>query len=121
MRTMLFILRYLKLSFLTQIIYMYRSSSILVQITEGDAYLAHLAVYPVFRSKGYGAMLLDKIEREAGEARCKRIVLDVETCNERAIEFYQRLGYRIESKSPVLRIKDHEFQFFKMSKNIETV
>jgi GNAT superfamily N-acetyltransferase len=120
-RTMLFIFRYLKLIFFTQIIYMYRSSNILVQITEGDAYLAHLAVYPKFRSQGYGALLLETLEREAQAAGCKRMILDVETYNEKAIEFYRRLGYGTESRPPIFRIKDHEFEFFKMSKDIEAV
>lgn len=120
-RTLLLILRYLKLSVIAQAVYFYRSSNILVQITEGDSYLAHLAMYPEFRSKGYGAMLLEAIEREARAAGCRRLVLDVETYNERAIEFYRRLGYRTESTSPIFRIKDHEFEFYKMSKDIKVV
>jgi len=120
-RTLLLILRYLKLRVVTQAVYFYRSSNILVQITEGDAYLAHIAMYPGFRSRGYGAMLLKAIEREARAAGCRRLVLDVETDNERAIEFYQRLGYRTESQSPLFRIRDHKFEFFKMVKDIEVV
>lgn len=118
LRTMLFILRYLKLSFLTQIIYLYRSSQILVQITEGDSYLAHIAVYPKFRSLGLGTKLLEVLEEEARAAGSKRMVLDAETDNEKAIQLYERLGYTIERKSPILRIRDKGFEFFKMSKNI---
>lgn len=118
LRTMLFILRYLKLSFLTQIIYLYRSSEILVQIEEGDSYLAHIAAYPRFRSLGFGTKLLEVIEEEARAAGSKRMVLDVETDNEKAIKLYERLGYRVESKSPILRIRDKGFEFVKMSKEI---
>ena len=118
LRTMLFILRYLKLSFLTQIIYLYRSSQILVQITEGDSYLAHIAVYPKFRSLGLGTKLLGVIEEEARAAGSKRMVLDVETDNTEATKLYERLGYTIERKSPILRIRDKGFEFFKLSKDI---
>ena len=118
LRTMLFILRYLKLSFLTQIIYLYRSSRILVQITEGDSYLAHIAVYPKFRSLGLGTKLLGVIEEEARAAGSKRMVLDVETDNTEATKLYERLGYTIERKSPILRIRDKGFEFFKLSKDI---
>jgi len=118
LRTMLFILRYLKLSFLTQIIYLYRSSEILVQITEGDSYLAHIAVYPKFRSLGFGTKLLEVIEEEARAAGSKGMVIDVETYNTGAIRFYERLGYTIEQKSPILRIRDKGFELFKMSKDI---
>ena len=118
LRTMLFILRYLKLSFLTQIIYLYRSSGTLVQITEGDSYLAHIAAYPKFRSLGFGTKLLEVIEEEARTTGSKRMVLDVETDNEKAIKLYERLGYRVESKSPILRIRDKGFEFFRMRKDI---
>ena len=118
LRTMLFILRYLKLSFLTQIIYLYRSSQILVQITEGDSYLAHIAVYPKFRSLGFGTKLLEVLEEEARTTGSKRMVLDVETDNTEATKLYERLGYTIEQKTPILKIRDKGFEFFKMSKNI---
>jgi len=118
LRTMLFILRYLKLSFLTQIIYLYRSSETLVQITEGDSYLAHIAVYPKFRSLGFGTKLLEVIEEEARTTGSKRMVLDVETYNTEAIKLYERLGYTIEQRSPILRIRDKGIEFVKMSKDV---
>lgn len=118
LRTLLFILRHLKLSFLTQIVYLYRSSQILVQITEGDSYLAHIAAYPKFRSLGFGTKLLELIEEEARAAGSKRMVLDVETDNAEAIKLYERLGYTIELKSPILKIGDKSFESFKMTKNL---
>ncbi len=118
LRTALFIMRYLKFSFLTQIIYMYRSSQIMVQITQGDSYLAYIAVYPKFRSLGLGTKLLQRIGDEAQAAGSKRLVLDVEIDNEKAIDLYKRLGYTIELKSPVLKIRDKDFEFFRMSKDI---
>lgn len=118
LRTLLLMLRYLKLSFLAQIIYFYRSGQLLVQIAAGDSYLAHIAAYPKFRSLGLGTKLLKVIEEAARTAGSKRMVLDVETYNTEAVKLYERLGYTIERKSPILRIRDKGFEFFKMSKNI---
>ena len=118
LRDWLFILRYLKFSVLTQMIYLYRSSEILVQITEGDSYLAHIAAYPKFRSLGFATKLLEVIEEEARAAGSKRMVLDAETDNEKAVKLFERFGYTIEQKSPILRIRDKGFEFFKLSKNI---
>ena len=97
---------------------MYRSSNILVQITEGDSYLAHIALYPQHRGLGLGAKLLQRMEEEARALGSGKMVMDVETDNERAIELYKRLGYRIESESPILRIKARNFEFYKMIKDI---
>ena len=119
LRSLLFILRYLRCSFLSQFKYLRKSGDILAQITESDAYLAHFAVYPKFRSLGFGTRLIEVIEEEAKTAGSKGMVLDVETDNERAIKLYERLGYSIEHKSPILRIRDKDFEFFKMSKDID--
>jgi ribosomal protein S18 acetylase RimI-like enzyme len=118
LRTMLLLMRYLKLSFVTQIVHMYRSSEIMAQTEGGDYYLANIATYPEFRSRGLGTRLMDAVETEARVAGSRRIVLDVETDNKRAIELYERLSFRVESKSPVLRIKHHYFEFYRMTKEL---
>ena len=118
LRSLLFILRYLKLNILTQMLYLYRSSQILVQIAEGDSYLAHIAAYPKFRSLGLGTRLLEVIEEEARTTGSRRMVLDVETYNMEAIKLYERLGYTIEQRPAILRIRDKGFEFVKMSKDI---
>jgi len=45
-------------------------------------------------------------------------VLHAETHNARAISLYERLGYRIESKSPTLKIKKSFFRSLKMTKSV---
>jgi ribosomal protein S18 acetylase RimI-like enzyme len=75
-------------------------------------------VYPNYRSLGYGAKLLDAVEEEAKKAGAKRMVADVENDNERGIQFYERIGYRIETESPILKTRDRDFQFFKISKEL---
>lgn len=118
LRSLLLLARHLKLAFLTQMPHFGRSNRILVQIEHGDSYLAHIAAYPEFRSRGLGTMLMEAVEREARAAGSKRIVLDVETDNTRAIELYERLAYRVETKSPVLRIGRQYFEFYKMTKEL---
>ena len=59
------------------------------------------------------------IEGEARTAGCKRLVLDVETYNKKVIKLYERLGFTIEMKSPILKTRDRDFEFFKMTKDIE--
>ncbi len=118
LRTMLLLVRYLKLAFVTQVAHIYRSGEIMAQTVESDSYLANIATYPEFRSRGLGTRLMDAVETEARAAGSRRIVLDVETDNKRAIGFYERLSFRVESKSPILRIKHHYFEFYRMTKEL---
>ena len=46
------------------------------------------------------------------------IVPYVENDNERGIQFYERIGYRIETESPILKTRERDFQFFKISKDL---
>ena len=55
-------------------------------------------------------------EEEAKNIGKKRVVLHAETHNARAISLYERLGYKIESRSPSLKIRNSLFESFKMSK-----
>ncbi len=87
-------------------------------ITRNDCYLSNLSVYPEFRSSGIGTKLLAAVEEEVKNIGKKRIVLQAETHNARAISLYERLGYKIESKSPSLKIKNRLFESFKMTKRV---
>lgn len=117
-RSLLLILRYLKWGILKQIAYLSRSGAIIAQIDKGDYYISNIAVYPDLRCRGYGTKLLEILEGEAKAAGCTRLVLDVETDNEKAVRLYERTGYIIEMKSPVLRTRERDFEFFKMVKDI---
>jgi GNAT superfamily N-acetyltransferase len=55
------------------------------------------------RSKGVGKLLMKAVAREAGAAGCGMIKWWVAKWNERGIEFYKRLGAKIDSDW-------HEFQ-----------
>ena len=52
-----------------------------------------LYIRPQFRSKGLGRLLFEELERN-GDPRLKRIRLEVEEGNIKAISLYKRLGFR---------------------------
>ena len=118
MRSLMLILRYLTWRFPAQVTYLRRSGDIVAQIAHGDHYVSNIALYPESRCRGYGAVLLESVEEEARRAGSKRMVLDVESDHDRAIRFYERLGYAVESKSPLLRTRRRDFEFFKMTKSL---
>lgn len=116
LRSLMLILRYLGWRFPPQAPCLLRSGGIIAQIGEGDYYLSSIAVRPEARCLGRGARLLEGIEAEARNTGAARMVLDVETDNDGAMRWYERLGYAVQLKSPVLRTKDRDFEFFQMVK-----
>ena len=119
LRSSLLISKYLKRSIFTQLTYLLKSEDIVTQIIERECYLSNIAVYPEFRGLGFGTKLLGLIEEEARKTGNRRVVLDAETDNKRAIKLYERLGYNTEQKSPIFQIKDKNFEFFKMCKTCD--
>jgi ribosomal protein S18 acetylase RimI-like enzyme len=81
-----------------------------------EYYVSNIAVFPEFRGRGMGTMLMEVAEREARAAGLAAIVLDVETDNGQAIRLYQRLGFATTSATPRLRLESGEFAFFRMEK-----
>ena len=118
LRSFALMVRYSRFGWLRQLPCWWRSSRVIAQIEEGDYFLSSIAVYPRFRGLGLGTRLLEKVEDVARRAGSKRLVLDVETENSRAIALYERLGHRIEARSPVLRIRSRDFEFYKMVKEL---
>ena len=95
-----------------------RNFEIVGLIEEADYYINDMGVYAKFRGLGLGTRLFERIEKQARTMGSKRIVLDVEIDNARAIKLYERLGYRIESRSFIIRAILKNFEFFKMVKVI---
>ncbi|UCD20587.1 MAG: GNAT family N-acetyltransferase [archaeon] len=112
LKTSLLLLKYLKGDLCTRFKKLSKLGS-LAQIKENEYYFSHLSFYPEFRNKNFGKKFNDFIERKA---RGKKIVLDTNVNNLKAIKAAKKYGYKIESKSPVLKIENKKFQFFKMSK-----
>jgi len=119
--TGLLMVKYLKWSFFTRIFYFLKAQDIVGKVSENEYYLSNIAVYPEFRGIGLGTKLFSEIEQESKKNRDKKIVLDVETDNKRAITLYERLGYIIESRTPSLEIDKETFDFFRMSKVLKYI
>lgn len=115
-RLSLLLLKYLNWRFPTKIINLLKSEQIMWLAARGDCYLSGIAVYPEFRGLGIGTKLLEAIEEEAKNIGKKRIVLKAETHNHRAISFYEKLGYIVDRKSLILKIKNKRFESFKIAK-----
>ena len=47
------------------------------------------------RQKGIGTLLMDSILKEANKRNARMVVLETQTCNEYAISFYKKHGFRI--------------------------
>lgn len=116
LRSTLIILRHLRWTFLTHMSALRQSGEMLKPLVDTDLYVSNLAVYPEYRSQGYGAKLIEAVQAKAAESGCNRIVLDVETDKKRSIDFYERHGFVIYEETPVLRTRDGDFRFFKMVK-----
>ena len=59
----------------------------------------HLAVATELRRRGFGRQMMAAAEHELRELGCPKINLQVRSSNEAVIEFYERLGYRIEERA----------------------
>jgi ribosomal protein S18 acetylase RimI-like enzyme len=119
LHTGLLLIKYLKWSLFSRIFYLLKAQNIVGKIAENEYYLSNIAVYPEFRSLGLGTKLLSEIEREARKAGSNKIVLDVETSNQRAIKLYERIGYTIKRRTPSFKISKETFEFFIMCKILE--
>lgn len=58
-------------------------------------YVSNIAVFPPHQGKGLGSFFLNFLEEEARKCGAKRVILDVEKENERALHFYRRQGYAV--------------------------
>ena len=61
----------------------------------GDNYISDLWVSPDFEGRGIGARLVAALERVIAERGYDSAEIEVLTANGRALQLYQRLGYRI--------------------------
>ena len=90
-----------------------------MKVAKDEFKLSYIALYPKFRGLGFGRALLDKIEEEARKKKAKRIVLRTDVDNERAINLYEKCGYKILRRMPPLRVRDKKFHFFAINKELE--
>ena len=67
--------------------------AIITRALDRSAYLRLLLISEEHQSRGIGAALLARVEREARVSRCRHLVLLVTRTNGRARSFYERHGY----------------------------
>ncbi len=59
------------------------------------AWIYHIAIHPAYQNKGYGSVLLKKVERILRKKQATRIIVAINIANEKVIPFYQKQGYQI--------------------------
>ena len=60
-------------------------------------WINYLAVSPVHRQKGFGALMMAAVEQRIRERGCPKINLQVRSSNEAVIRFYESLGYGLDA------------------------
>ena len=59
-------------------------------------WINYVAVHPEHRFKGYGRQIMAEAEKLLRARGCPKINLQVRTNNQAVLEFYQRVGYRVD-------------------------
>lgn len=72
----------------------------------GYWFLAMLATHVAWRGKGIGARLLAHADAQAREANCSGVALAVEGDNTRAQALYERNGFKLRDKRPMVAFPD---------------
>lgn len=116
----LLLLKYLNWRLPAKTLNLLKMNRLIRSTASNDCYVSNVSVYPEFRSCGIGTKLLEAAEKETKLIGKKRVVLHAETQNIRAISLYERLGYKIESKSQATIVGNRLFQSFKMAKPVTT-
>jgi len=75
-----------------------------------ETQIRYMAVDKAYERNSIGRMLVTALEQEAIDKHMNSVVLDA---REPAVEFYQKLGYRIEKKSYVLFDEIQHYRMFK--------
>ncbi|MFQ2201211.1 GNAT family N-acetyltransferase [Aeromonas hydrophila] len=66
-----------------------------------DALHVHLLIiFPQYQGKQLGSAVMDRLHREAASEGRHRVTLSSFSANQRAIEFYRRLGYQVVAEEP---------------------
>ncbi|NHI93564.1 MAG: ribosomal-protein-alanine N-acetyltransferase [Candidatus Lokiarchaeota archaeon] len=66
--------------------------------SDREGHVISIAIKPNFRKKGVGSHLINEIIRILEDNKATKLVLEVRTTNKMAIEFYERIGFKITTK-----------------------
>ena len=72
---------------------------------ERRIHLNHISVLPDFQNKGYAKLLLKEIELYAINKNIQAIDLDVSLANNKALNLYKNIGYKVERESLIKLIE----------------
>ena len=86
------------------------------QVHEGEFFISNIAAYPLYHGDGVGAALLHDAAARALARGARALVLEVKESNKRAVRFYEKHGFEIDSEFTV-SLKDPEY-LFRMIKTI---
>ena len=59
-------------------------------------WINYLAVHPDYQSSGIGKLITEEAEKLLREIGCPKINLQVRSTNVKIIEFYKKIGYKID-------------------------
>jgi ribosomal protein S18 acetylase RimI-like enzyme len=59
-------------------------------------WINYLAVSPPLQRKGYATKIMRKAEELLSEAGCPKINLQIRTSNQKVVEFYKSIGFKID-------------------------
>ncbi len=79
--------------------------SILGAFNGKRAWIHHLAIHPNDQKKGYGTLLINKIEKKLIKKGATKILLGVNLKNLRVASFYEKLGFEVMNDS-ITMVKD---------------
>ncbi len=118
LNTGILLLKKTRFKLLNNFIPLLKFNSSVGQFKKGEYYISNIAIYPEFRGKGLGRELIQKAEEDAKRKHSKKVVLDVEKENNRAIKFYKELGYIKVKEFTVYLEKEKVLYFYRMKKEI---
>ncbi len=68
----------------------------------GSYYVSAMAVFPEHRGSGLGSRMLEIARERARRSGCEQVSLLVFGQNERAVELYERNGFEVTGRAPVV-------------------
>lgn len=83
-------------------------ASVMVGYEGHRGWINYLAVHPEHRLRGYGRKIMAEAERLLRAAGCPKINLQVRTNNRAVLEFYERIGYRMDDVVSLGKRLEHD-------------
>lgn len=119
-RTGLLLIKNMKIEVLTKLPLILKVNSVSGRVGIGDYYISNIAVYPEYREMGLGEALMSQVEKQARAMSLRKIVLDVEADNQKAVGFYSKCGYVRVGKLREIIMSNNAHTFCRMTKPIFT-